>query len=244
MSAIDLQNIQHESLEVGAAPLVRHFLHRLDLPRLFDEHLPSLPGRQPGLSSSLALCVLITNLLLSRKPLYALPQWAARRVPEHLGLRPEQLPLLNDDRLGRALDHLFRADRASLLTALVKRVVREFKIDMREHHQDTTSVTFCGKYDDQAPVEEAGRAPRITFGYNKDHRHDLKQLLYSITVSADGAVPVHCKIYDGNTTDDQVHQDTWAFLRDLIGHSDFLYVADSKLCTHDNMAYIASKDGR
>src|SRR6185312_11361601 len=57
-------------------------------------------------------------------------------------------------------------------------------------------------------------------------------------------VPVHCKLYDGNTSDDSVHQDSWNFLRQIIGHSAFLYVADSKLCTRENMSYIAEKLGR
>jgi transposase len=152
--------------------------------------------------------------------------------------------LLNDDRVGRALDHLRRADRASLLTALVLRAVRAFAIDLTELHQDTTTVTFSGEYADQPPTESSARPPRITCGYNKDHRPDLKQLLYSITITADGAVPVHCKTYDGNTTDDQVHRDIWDFLRGLIGHANFLYVADSKLCSRDNMSHIATRQGR
>jgi hypothetical protein len=50
-----------ESLEVGAAPLVRHFLHRLDLHGLFERHLPVLPGRLPALPSATVLCLLVTN---------------------------------------------------------------------------------------------------------------------------------------------------------------------------------------
>jgi len=238
------QQTSLESLEVGATPLVRHFFSRLQLTELFEQHLPPLPGRQPALPSSVTLLLLLSNLLLARQPLYAIPAWVARRVPEHLGLQPDQLLLLNDDRIGRALDHLRRADRASLLTALVLQAIRAFDIRLEELHQDTTTVTFCGDYAGQPAVEQANRPPRITFGYNKDHRPDLKQLLYSITITADGAVPVHCKTYDGNTTDDQVHQDTWAFLRQIIGHSNFLYVADSKLCTRDNMSYIADRQGR
>ena len=238
------QQTSLESLEVGATPLVAHFLRRLRLTELFEQHLPALPGRPPALPSSLALSLLVSNLLLARQPLYAIPAWVARRAPEHLGLLPEQLPLLNDDRLGRALDHLQRADRASLLTALVMHAVREFNIEMGELHQDTTTVTLHGEYDNQPPADQAGRPPRITFGYNKDHRPDLKQLVYSITISADGAVPVHCKVYDGNTSDDSVHQDTWEFLRQIAGHADFLYVADSKLCTRENMSHIASRQGR
>jgi transposase len=233
-----------ESLEVGAAPLLRLFLARLNLPTLFEQHLPVLPGKAPALSTATVLSVLLSNLLLAREPLYAIAAWVSRRVPEHLGLQPGQGVLLNDDRIGRALDHLRRADRASLLTALVLRAVRAFQIDISELHQDTTTVTFTGDHAEQAPLEQAGRPPHITFGYNKDHRPDLKQLLYSITITADGAVPVHCKIYDGNTTDDQVHVDTWEFLRKIIGHVHFLYVADSKLCTRENMSHIATRHGR
>lgn len=65
-----------------------------------------------------------------------------------------------------------------------------------------------------------------------------------MTITADGAVPVHCQIYDGNTADDQVHRDTWNFLRAILGHSDFLYVADSKLCTRANMDHIAARRER
>lgn len=238
------QNTSLESLEVGATPVVRHFLQRLRLEELLAQHLPTLPGRPPTLPTAQTLTVLLSNLLLARQPLYARPAWAGRRVPQHLGLQPQQLALLNDDRIGRALDHFQRADRASLLTALVLHAVREFNIDLSELHQDTTTVTFAGRYSDQPPETQADRPPRITFGYNKDHRPDLKQLLYSLTISADGAVPVHCKLYDGNTSDDQVHRDTWAFLRQLIGHADFLYVADSKLCTRENMNHIASRQGR
>ena len=229
-----------ESLEVGATPLARHFLQRLHLPAFFERHLPVLPGRQPDLPSSQTLCVLLTNLLLARQPLYAIPAWVARRVPEHLGLQTDQISLLNNDHIGRALDHLDRADRASLLTALVTHAVRAFEIDLQELHQDTTTVTFSGEYDQPTEVGQ----PHITFGYNKDHRPDLKQLLYSIAISADGAVPVHCKLYDGNTSDDSVHIDTWDFLYQIIGHSDFLYVADSKLCTHENMEHIQTRKGR
>ena len=239
-----LQHASLESLEVGATPLVQHFLHRLQLPQLFDRYLPVLPGRQPALPCSVTLGILVTNLLLARQPLYAIPPWVARRVPEHLGLSPDQLNSFNDDRIGRALDHLQKADRASLLTALVMHTVREFDIDLSEMHQDTTTVTFSGQYDGQDPAEKADRPPRITFGYNKDHRPDMKQLVYGITISADGAVPIHCKTYDGNTSDDQVHTETWDFLRDIVGHADFLYVADSKLCTRENMGHIASRKGR
>ena len=233
-----------ESLEVGAAPVVHHFLDRLQLEPLRARYLPPARRRPEDSPTSVTLCALVTNLLRARRPLYGLPEWAARRVPEYLRLQPGPADLLGDDRSGRALDRLYRADRASLRTAVVVRAVREFQVELRQTHNDTTTVTFAGAYQGQAPAEQRDRPPLITFGYNKDHRPDLKQLLFSITVSADGAVPVHCKTYDGNVTDDQIHIETWDFLGQLVGHADFLYVADCKLCTRDNMSHSAGRRGR
>jgi transposase len=236
--------IRHESLEVGAAPVIRHFLAKLDLPGLLERHLPLLPGRQRDVPTATVLCVLLSNFLLSRQPLYGVAVWAAGCVPEHLGLLPEQLPRLNDDRFGRALDHLFRADRASLLTAVALQTIRAFQLALQQMNQDTTSVTFAGDYAAQPPAEQASRPARITRGYNKDHRPDLKQLLYNRTVTSDGAVPIHCKIHDGNTADSKVHKKTWLALCQIVGSSDFLYVADSKLCHRSTMRLIAKRHGR
>jgi transposase len=233
-----------EVLQVDAAPLVRHFLDRLDLPGLLDRHLACLPGRRPDVPSSTILGVLVSNLLLSREPLYAMSSWASSFVPEHLGLLPGQAALLNDDCCGRAIDHLFRSDRASLFTAIVLRAIKSFRLALDEFHQDTTTVTLSGEYADQPPATDANRPARITRGYNKDHRPDLKQLVYDRTVTADGAVPIHCKILDGNTTDDTVHQQNWLALREVAGRSDFLYVADSKLCSEKNMKFIDDNNGR
>jgi transposase len=130
--------------------------------------------------------------------------------------------------------------------ALVTHVVREFTVQLDELHNDSTTVTFCGAYVHAATEKRALGHPTlaITFGHNKDHRPDLKQLLYILTVSEDGGVPVHFRAQSGNTTDDQTHRDTWDLLCKLTGRRDFLYVADCKLATRDNMAYVAGQGGR
>ncbi|MGI8754671.1 MAG: IS1634 family transposase, partial [Acidimicrobiales bacterium] len=86
--------------------------------------------------------------------------------------------------------------------------------------------------------------PVITWGHSKDHRPDLKQLVWILTVSADGAVPLAYRIADGNTSDDPTHVPTWDGLVGLLGRTDFLYVADSKLCSRAAMAHIDSRGGR
>ena len=49
---------------------------------------------------------------------------------------------------------------------------------------------------------------------------------------------------DGNTNDSITHIATWEALRALAGRADFLYVADSKLCSHDNLDHIHRAGGR
>jgi transposase len=49
---------------------------------------------------------------------------------------------------------------------------------------------------------------------------------------------------DGNTNDSTTHIETWEALHAVSGKPDFLYVADSKLCTRENMDYIDRRRGR
>jgi len=232
-----------ESLEVGAHPLIGALLERLQLRELLQRALPT-SSRRMKLAAVDSALVMIRNFALCRHPLYAVPEWVRRFVPSELGLEREQVQLVNDDRLGRTLDKLFDADRRSVVTALIVHIAQEFNLDLQRLHNDTTSITFCGDYPERAPRPGRGRPVHITHGYNKDHRPDLKQLVWSLTVTEDGAVPVHYNVFDGNVTDDKIHIETWKALRKVVGRADFLYVADSKLCTRENMAFVASQQGR
>jgi transposase len=162
-----------------------------------------------------------------------------------MGLEPEQLRLINDDRVGRALDRLFDTDRQALLTDLVICMVREFEVALEEFHNDSTSITLQGKYKLATGKLKRGKLTlRAALGHNKDHRPDLKQILWILTLSADGSVPVHFKVADGNTEDSTTHLETWKALRQLVGSPEFLYVADSKLCTRANLNHIHGQGGR
>jgi transposase len=175
--------------------------------------------------------------------MYALPEWLATYVTESFDLEDGQLYLLNDDRFGRELDRLFDVDHAPTLTQLILGMIKEFNVELDRFHNDSTSVTFSGSYQNQKDPNRNDRPPWITLGFNKDHRPDLKQLVWNMTVSADGAVPIHVRLHDGNTTDDTTHIDSFDVLSKLVGHTGFVYVADSKLSTAENMRHIDQKHG-
>jgi len=202
--------------------------------------------RRCRIDPTIGVTLLLKNLLLAREPLYGVGEWAARFVPQVLGIDDTQLPSLNDDRVGRCLDRLFQSDVSSLVLTLVTHIVREFEVELDELHNDSSTITFHGAYADAAEEEKRGPRTRmaITWGYNKDHRPDLKQLLYILTVARDGAVPLYFQVASGNVVDDQTHRATWDLLCRLTGRRDFLYVADCKLATAENLAYIHQRQGR
>lgn len=233
------------SATVGALPMINRLLRRMRLEEFLRDALPEEDGRTK-LSPAKALLVLLRNLLVSREPIYGLGEWAVRYAPDLLDLTEKEISLLNDDRVGRSLDKLFAADVASLVLRVAAHVVKEFGLRLDELHNDSTTVSFFGAYLAAAIEGQAFGRPTlaITFGHNKDHRPDLKQLLFILTVTADGGVPLHFRAQSGNVTDDVTHRDTWDLLCQLTGRRDFLYVADSKLATRENMAYVHQRQGR
>jgi len=230
---------------VGALPILNHVLERMKLQEFLEAYLPREDGRTK-LGTSRALMVLVKNILVARDPIYGVGEWAAGYAPDLLGLAAEELGYLNDDRVGRALEKLFRVDRSSLALAVAAHVVKRFEVELDQLHNDSTSISFYGAYDRQGQeAADPNQAPLvITWGFSKDHRPDLKQLLFILTVARDGATPVHFRAADGNVTDDTTHRDTWELLCRLAGKRDFLYVADCKLATTKNMNYVHRNGGR
>jgi transposase len=238
------QPFELASQALGALPIVSRFLDRLDLEAILERHLPDGDARVL-MAVARTIRVLVMNLCVEREPLYGIAEWAGRFDASALSLEGDELELLCDDRVGRALDQLFDCDRASLLTELALRAIKEFGVDCSQLHNDSTSITLYGDYL-QADGRERGGQPTAAAarGHNKEHRSDLKQLLLILTVSADGAVPLAHRLADGNLTDDQTHIETWDGLCALVGRHDFLYVADSKLCTRDQMGHVDRRGGR
>jgi transposase len=184
------------------------------------------------------LAVFIQNIILSPAPLYRTAEWAHPIDPAALELTASEKRSLNDDRVARSLDALVTPRARTLFFRLAVHIIEQFELDTKHIHHDTTTVTFSGQY------RTSNREPRITRGINKDHRPDLKQLVFGLNVTADGAVPISHDVFSGNRTDDTIHRGNVDRLRQILRRTDFVYVADSKLATRKNLAHIASYGGK
>jgi transposase len=228
---------------LGPLPIINHFIARMGLDDALARHVAS--DQRCAVPYARALGVLLRSIIVEREPIYRQQETVNGFAAGMFGITAEEMEHLGDDRLGRALDRLFDADRAALLTDVVLAVGQAFALKFDEFHNDSTTVSFCGAYRGARGRKIRGRtAPAITYGHSKAHRPDLKQLLFILTMNADGSIPVAFRCSDGNTSDSRTHVETWNTLRAVAGRADFLYVADSKLCSRENMDHIDRAGGR
>lgn len=99
-------------------------------------------------------------------------------------------------------------------------------------HFDTTSLSFYDAYEGRDPWHGADGmppVPHVDYGHSKDHRPDLKQILYGMLVSRDGGIPLLGKALDGNASDSKAAADFFARVRELVADPrEVCCVVDSK----------------
>jgi len=221
--------------QVDVLPMIKYFMDQLDLFNIFTKYVPAKVGSLADHAQS--LCILIANIICDNKPLYKVQEWL-HQYSDGLVEEPVDVSLLNDDRLARALSALFRSDRHSQLTEISSNAISVHQLLTDQIHNDSTSVTFIGKYDTPDP-----EAVKLKHGHNKDFRPDCKQVVFGLNITADGNVPISYLLFDGNTADDVTHIPNWNGLRALLEKEDFIYIADCKLNSNKNLTTIAGKGG-
>ena len=127
-----------------------------------------MPGSSPTPDSVSNPSAPAKGLLRTGKTLAVAALWARTwAVAEAFGLDPE---LLNDDRIGRALDTV-APHLDHLVGSIGLRAIEKFCVDVCRMHWDMTSISLHGDYEQ---AEQGYPAPK--FGHPKDRRPDLKQI--------------------------------------------------------------------
>mgnify|MGYP001609290875 CR=1 FL=1 len=109
------------SQRLGPLPIVNHFMERLGIDALLEEFVPTEDSRV-GLPYAKGLGVLLRSIIVERDPIYRQQETVEAFAPQMFGIGEGEGALLSDDRIGRALDQLFDADRGALMTETVVRM--------------------------------------------------------------------------------------------------------------------------
>jgi len=220
---------------LAAHPIIEHFIEKMRIREIMSTYMRT--DKRMRLDDDVVLTLLIHNILTTPIALYEMEDWLKPLDGEKVGLTPQESTFIQDDRMGRALARFYNSRHKDVFFQLALRSIKIFALDCSQMHHDTTTVTFSGKYPGWS-VQEL-----LTHGKNKDHRPDLKQLVLGLSVTADGAVPISHRIYSGNQTDDRLHPANHKALQKLLQRVDFIYVADCKLATEENLRKISTWHG-
>jgi len=221
--------------KVDVLPMVKYYMDQLGVYGLFAKYV--LKPKQCPVDPAQILSIMVANIVCASHPLYKVQQWAANYM-DGLSEDGSNASEYNDDQLAKNLDRLFKADRNSFMTELSSNAIDVYLLETNQIHNDSTSITFLGAYENEDP-----EAVNLTYGFNKDHRPDCKQIVFGLNITADGNVPLSFELFDGNRTDDTTHIPNWNAIREFLGKQDFIYIADCKLCSQKNLDHIHEHGG-
>jgi hypothetical protein len=140
---------------VGPLLVVEHFIRELAVKDTVDGALPR--SARSILSVGEVVCALIASRLCSPSPLYDVAGWASgAAVHELLGIPPA---LLNDDRLGRALE-TFAVYAEDLRSRVAAGAIERFGVTAGRLHVDLTTVAVSGAYEHSALVAKGWASDR------------------------------------------------------------------------------------
>ncbi len=219
--------------QVDHLPIIASYARRLGLVEIVNRLVPVEMDVEPGQ----IVLGLVLDTLSGRSPLYHLE--STFEAYDRAMLFGQEMPAgyFNDDNVGRLLDHLFDVGTQKIFSALSVSALQRFELSTRHVHFDTTSVNVYGEY---RGVDSETAPFKITQGYSKDKRPDLKQFVLSL-LCVDGDVPLVGKLEDGNASDKKInHRVLSEVSRHMKEHGvadqAFIYIADAAMVTEENLA--------
>lgn len=168
---------------------------------LIEQIDASVKTSQRKVSCGRGTQALILNALgFVGRALYLMPDYLHNK-PVDLLISPDLTAEdFNDDTLGRCLEDLYAAGVTEVFYKVAAHALQVYGIPSHFVHLDSSSFHLHGAYDRQEPEREA---ISITYGYSKDHRPDLKQVVMQLITTHRSALPVWLEVLSGNSNDRQ-----------------------------------------
>lgn len=205
--------------DVGPLLLVRHYLARLGLVAIVDQAAP-MRGRAQLTHGEVIAC-LVANRLSAPSPLYDVAGWASSAAVHELFDTPAGL--LNDDRLGRALE-AFAGVAEDVRGALLLTAVERFDgCDATRLHLDLTTLRFTGAYESSSLVAK---------GWGSDRR--VARQVRTLQAATRDGIPLYWRPYKGSAAELTALGEALERLQTLLP-AGLMVVADSALGHHKNL---------
>ena len=221
--------------DVQFLPIVKEYARRINLVETINSLVSTEMQIQPGI----VVIGRVEDTLSGRSPLYQLSHFFEEKDTELLLGEPISADKFTDYNIGRALDKIFETGTQKIFGQLSQNAIGGFQIKPIGAHYDTTSVSVFGDY------EMTDEPFKITYGYSKAKRPDLKQFLIEM-LCVDRNIPLFGTTRDGNASDKTLNNELLSTIsKHMANHgleeNAFIYVADSAFVTEDNLKKAGTK---
>lgn len=233
---------QIEPERIDDLPLALGMVQRMGVPQIMDTHLGAGHGNRRGLSYGQLTHGFSARIITAQDHrLVAVERWAQehQEVLSRLLGAPVGAKDFTDDRLADLVYTVGSASpevREAIETDLGQNLVRAYHLPTEVGRADTTTVSV---YHERAEGAEG----LLQFGKSKDRRPDLRQYVQALGTLDPAGLPLVSETLDGNFGDPRMYLPVWRRMVKVIGHTDWLFVGDSKLHSAQNLAEIHRAGG-
>ena len=216
-------------------------LEKLKLIDKINARLPVSKNKGSKVCMGKRLAAMILNGLgFTDDRLYLFPQFLSNKPVDRLLGEEVKAEDFNDDMLGRFLDAVYEYGSTKLFTEIAFEIGTEHQLLGHTAHFDTSTLSVYGEYESegiettekqQGLIGEVKDPIDITYGYAKNKRYDLKQMVINLATTGASGFPIWMEAHSGNASDKTIlihaakrMKKFCEFLKDA---PDFLYVGDS-----------------
>ncbi len=236
LEEIQVKNLDHLGIVAG-------LIDEIGIVEIINNKL-GIDVREKISAGTVVKSILINGLGFVSRPLYLFSQFFKDKAIEKLlgeGIKPDYL---NDDKIGRVMDELYKYGLNDIFIEVILEVIKKFEIEIKYSHLDATSFHLDGE-DKSEENQEQEREEKIIKerpifikkGYSRDHRPDLKQCVLDLITSQDGDLPLFVRVGDGNESDKAVFGKILVEFKNQIKF-DSIMVCDSALYSQENLKLI------
>lgn len=218
------QNMDHHGL-------VASVCQDLGIADKIDFRLDKKDPRRIVSAGTSVVAMILNGLGFTNRRLYLSPQFFESKPVKQLLGKDVTASQLDDHALGKALDEISAYGSSKLFGEVAFEIAIEHNLLSPLGHLDSTSFSVEGEYE----VDSPEHVVKLTHGHSKDHRPDLKQVMMSLVVTGESAVPIWMEPQNGNSSDKKAFQQTIKnvrqFQKELKACPEFKWIADSALYT-------------
>jgi len=234
--------IEISSERVDDIPVIVEWLRQIEIAKWIDQKLSQPHGNHQGLSyGQLSVLLLIYIISQADHRLCAVEGWVEthRRTLElstgwSIGAKD-----VTDDRLARVVEEVGKQSEAcrEIERKVGQQLIRTYELPTEVARADSSSFSVYHE-----PVESEGES-LLRHGHSKDKRPDLLQYRQLLGTLDPAGIPLVSATLAGNGADDPLYYPTWQKMASVIGHKQFVFLADCKAAAIATRAQIAAQGG-